>query len=186
MSKVNKGFTLIEILVYIAVLIIALGIIVNSLITFSHAYSKSKAERDTLSNAQTAMNAILREIKYASAIYQPTSCFGEADPKPVCAGSKRQLSLETYQNLPADESKTFIDFYLDNQKIYLKRESQNSEELTSNKVRVVDLQFTRLAGGANLTEESVRIQITVEYNSNIPHLQTSTTLYSTASLRGQY
>lgn len=181
--KANKGFTLIEILVYIAVLVIVLIVAINSFIVFSQAYAKSKADRDTLVNAQAAMDAILREIKYADSIYLPTSCFGDSDIKSVCGGSKRQLSLGTVQNLPADESKTFVDFYLDNYKIYVKREGQSSESITTDKVKVSDLQFTRLVGGVNLDQESVRVQMSVEYNSSASHLQASTTLYSTASLR---
>lgn len=177
----NNGFTLIEGIVYVALFVLIFGAVVGSTLSLFTAFAKTAAQRETITNARTAMDAIVREIKYAKEIYQPTSCFGTSDAKSVCGGgAKRQLTLITSQNLPSDESQTYVDLYLDGNKVYIKREGAPAGALTSGKVRVSNLVFERLNNGGR---ESVRTTLTVEYNTDSPKIQNSVTLYSTATIR---
>ncbi len=179
----KRGFTLIEGIVYVALFVLIFGALVNYALSLFTAFAKTAAQRETINNARTAMDAIVREIKYSKAVYQPASCFGIADAKLACAGGKRQLSLITSQNLPSDESQTYSDLYLDGDKVYIKREGAAAGALTSGKVRVTNLVFERLD---NDGRESVRTTLTIEYDTASPKIQNSVTLYSTAALRGSY
>jgi len=118
----KKGFTLIEMLIYIGILTIIILFTIYFVSWGIKMSAKSKASQEVLENAKLAMEKIVFEIRGAKEIYTPTSVF-DAHPG--------QLSLKTQQNLPEGENVNYADFYLENEKIYLKRESQNPQALTS-------------------------------------------------------
>src|SRR3972149_4778283 len=123
----NSGFTLIELLVYAAVFVI-IGIVASSFfIQISNLAETSRRSRESLDNARSAMSIITQEIKHATTVYTPTSVFGS---------NPGQLSLETTRDLPADEETTYVDFYVDDEGIYIKRESNQAQLLTSEKINV--------------------------------------------------
>lgn len=135
--------------------------------------TKIKAMRETLDNSTRAMETLTREIKEAKSIYTPTSVFDSLDG---------QLSLETTKYLPARESTTYIDFYLCGTQLCLKKEFQDPIALTSDKVEVSNLVFSRI-----ITNEipSVQVSLNVDYKDSTgrPEYQSSVNLISTISLR---
>ena len=169
MPAVRQGFTLMEVLIYIAVLAIVF-LAVSSFLTWSVKTSaKAAAIRETTDNARRAMEIMIYEIREAKGIYSPTS-------------TSTQLSLETIHYLPAGENSTFIDFYLCGEAtgtICFKKESQNPIAITSDKVKVNNLIFTRIS----TTTPSVQIQLKLDYKAQAQEHQTSIDLISTASLR---
>lgn len=165
----KKGFTLIESLVYIGILIIIVGIVFSFLIWCVNLASKIKVAREVSDNARRAMEIMVYEIKGARAVYTPTS-------------SSTQLSLETLHYLPVGENTTYIDFYLCGTQLCLKKESQNPITITSDAVEVTNLVFTRV-----VTDQisSVQVELKIDYKntSSRPEYQASVDLKSTASLR---
>ncbi|MEK7520390.1 MAG: type II secretion system protein [Patescibacteria group bacterium] len=173
-----KGFTLIETLVYAALIATVAGILTLSLLGNISAYNKTEARHNALANATDALGAITNEVKYAKSVYAPTSVFGAA---------ASQLSLETALNAPSGENTTFVDFYLDNGVVYEKREGTAPSALTTARVNIGTLQFSLFT--ATTTKESVRIEIAGVVNTAAPASTGSRAnvhVTSTAALRGAY
>ena len=167
----KKGFTLLEILIYISILAI-LFLAVSSFLTWSIKLSvKATAIREATDNARRAMEIMTYEIRGAKSVYGPTF-------------TSTQLSLETTRYLPAGETSTFIDFYLcgdATSTICLKKESQNPIAITSDGVSVSSLVFTQIS----TTTPSVQVQLRLDYKTSAgkPEYQASVETTSTASLR---
>ncbi len=165
----NNSFTLIEILVYLAVFSIISGALLTGALRLAEFYNISRFDKEILNNTHFALNSMLSEIKYASTVYSPTS------------STTNQISLETNLNPPEGENKTYVDFYLDNGRLYLKREGQDSQSLTSERIEITNLNFTYLP---SLTDcSSVRIEITARYCSSKEEYQREINLVSSGSLR---
>ncbi|MCK4520777.1 prepilin-type N-terminal cleavage/methylation domain-containing protein [Candidatus Parcubacteria bacterium] len=159
----KNGFTFIEVLVYSAILAVVTGAIVAAMLGLIEFYNISRFNRAVLNNAHSGLNTILLEVKHASSIYTPTS-------------NVNQLSLETNLNPPSGEINTYVDFYLDNGILCVKREGADAQPLTSEKVEITALTFNYLI-------DSVKTDITVRYRSPKVKYQREITLSSSSSLR---
>jgi len=166
----KKGFTLIELLVYLSIFGILMVAITTFAFTFIEANAKSKIKKEVSLAAYSTIKSITYEIKRASDIYEPTSIF---------INHPGQLSLTTINNLPSGEKIGHIDFYLDGGRLYLKRESQNPQALTSENIRVSELKFEHLS----YFPDSVKIILTLDYNSAAPKYNYSYSLISVADIR---
>lgn len=167
-----KGFTLLETLIYVALLTIITTFLASFILDLSRSYTKARIKSEVSSQTQRALETITREIKRAKSVYTPTSYFGTGN-------AKRQLSLETLSNLPVGENSTFVDFYLDNQKIYLKREGQAIESLTSDLIKITSLTFD-LYNAKNIV---IKIQAQFNTASTKPEYQAQISLEGAATLR---
>ncbi len=173
-----RGFTLIETLLYTALVSAVAGSITLFLINNMSAYSKATAQQNAFNNANDALRLITNEIKYATGVYTPTSVFNS---------DSGQLSLETALNAPAGENAAFVDFYIDNGRIYEKRDGFASLfPLTSERVFVERLRFGRKTATTTRDSISVDIQARINTVSAKPSDQARVTLTSSASVRGAY
>ena len=172
-SFLTRGFSLIEMLVYISVLTIILTSVFSFLIWVAHSSKKVSTMKEALDNARRAMEIMTYEIKGASNVYAPTSVFGS---------SPGQLSLKTARYLPADETSSYIDFYICGTRLCLKKESQNPIALTSDSVEINNLTFTQSVTGSGV---AVRIDLGVRYKNphNRPEYDSAVNLQSAASIR---
>lgn len=169
----KKGFTLIELVLYIGIVVIVLGMLIGSFFFILKMKTKAEIADVVLANAQFAMEAMLFEIKHAQSIYTPISTF---DVHPG------ELSLATTENLPPDEAITYVEFF-SNKQLYKKREGQLPELLVGESVKVANLVFTHLYPGTSYP--AIRVSLTVAYDTPIEELaeETAVTLVGTASLR---
>lgn len=170
----NKGFTLIELIIYVTVFAIITTVITLFTLNFINAYTKIKITKEVSENSQIAMETIISEIRHAKNVYTPTSYF---DSHPG------QLTLETEKDFPTGEESSYVDFYLDeNNRLCVKREGQEAEPLTSENIEIKNLIFNYLI---NNNIESIRIELLAVYrdkSDKITH-QATTTIISTANLR---
>jgi type II secretory pathway pseudopilin PulG len=173
----GAGFTLVEMLVYIAIVSMVGGVLTSVLISNLRAYDKSQARQNVLNNVHDSLRIITEEIKYAKSVYTPTSVF---------ASDSGQLSLEVTFNLPAGENITYIDYYLDGGRIYEKREGLLTLPITSERVFVERLRFEQNTVSASQDSVSVEIEARINTTSVKPKDQARVTLTSAASLRGAY
>lgn len=175
-KKFIKGFSLVEVLVYVAILGMVISITVGFFSDLMQTYSKTNAKSDVTSNISSVMKIISDEIKYANGIYTPTT---------VLNSNTGQLSLATTFNAPVGHSSTFIDYYLDNGVIYEKREGVSATPLTSNRVFITALKFERFISNG---KDTVKVTIDGKINtaSTNPEYQANISLTSTISLRGGY
>ena len=164
----SGGFTLSEILVYIAVLSIVVLAVSSLLLWISRTNTKAQATREVLDNRRRLMETITHEIKEAQSIYTPTSLF---------ADSLGQLSLETTKYLPLGETATFIDFYLCDTRLCLKKEDSDPVAITSERVEIVSLEFSQVA------TSSIQVNLQIDYKTEKEEYRSSINTTSTISLR---
>lgn len=169
-DKIGKnGFTLIEMVIYIAIMTIIVAALVIFVSDSLKANNKSLMLRESLDNAHRALEVITREIKHADEIYTPTSLFGT---------SPGQLSLKTTKSLPEGEQDSYLDFYVEDGIVYIKKEGETPEALTSDSVEVTNLVFRNI-------DPSVQVDLTISYKGSVsrPTHQALTTLTTSAALR---
>ncbi len=169
----QEGFTLIETLMY-AGLLAALGAVLTLAgvrIIRQNAHAQLTAQ--VLGNARGVLEDMSREVRHGTGVYVPTSVF---------ASHPGQLSLATREKLPADEKETYVEFYVDDERIYRKREGAAAELLTSEQVKVTNLVFTHLNSS---NDPAIRIEMTVVpvAAATAATSQASIKLTTTASLR---
>lgn len=156
----KKGYTLVEMLIYIAILGIISVMVAGIFVTISRTNNRIVSLVEINSNAYSAMERITYETNNASHIYLPTSNFindSAYDPlKPA------QFSIATKQGISSSESIGFIDFYLQNNTIFMKQEGVSPVALTSSNVLVESFNLNYYK---NDTRESVKIDFTVHPNN---------------------
>lgn len=169
----KKGFTIIELVIYTATFAIIATLLTLFVFNLIRVQSKIRIGKEVSENSQRAMEIMLWEIRHAHEVYTPICVFDN---------SPGQLTLETSQNTPEGEETTYIDFYLGDDRLYLKREEREAEALTPEDIKINALIFNYLtATGTN----SIRIELSASYRSasQKPAYQATTTLISSASLR---
>jgi prepilin-type N-terminal cleavage/methylation domain-containing protein len=166
------GFTLIEIIISLAIFAFLMTVVVSFLFWMNFANTRSKADREVQENARRLMDEIMYEVKSAKGVYTSTT-------------SSSQLSLETTHYLPTDETTTYIDFFLcgsDLKSLCLKKESQNPVFLNSDSIQVTGLTFTQVLN--NGTIPSLQVALTVAYKGmGDAASSASMTINSTVSTR---
>ncbi len=139
--KDKKGFTLIEVLLYVAIV----GGILTLISVFLMTLLESRIKNDTISEVEyqglQVMHVITQSIRNADVVSNPLK--GETD------------SI-------LDINNGDINFYLENGVIYIEKDSQETE-LTNNRVVVTNLLFENL--GLNNAPDSVRISFVLSYNN---------------------
>lgn len=170
----KNGFTVLEMIFYIAMLSGILVVISGFLLWAARAQTKAVVEKETLDASKRALEIIVSETREAKYLYEPTSLFGQ---------DSGQLSLATSKYLPSDENISYIDFYLCGQYLCFKKENQNPQALTSDRVEITKLKFSKVATSASNPSVQIEIQVDFKNPSGKPEYQSRTNLVSTASLR---
>jgi prepilin-type N-terminal cleavage/methylation domain-containing protein len=163
----NRGFTMLEIIIYIALLSLILLLVSSSLFYFNQSNMQTKGDREVSENARRALEIITYEISGAKSIYTPTT-------------SATQLSLETSRYLPANENTSYIDFFMCGTRLCLKKEAQNPIFITSDTIAISNLTFTQVSTNGFM---SIKVSLTATYNGIINNRQPTATVTSTAALR---
>lgn len=174
--KNKKGYTLVEMLIYVALLGIITVVILGVFFVISRTNSRIISMIEINSNAYSAMERMAYEASNASNIYFPTSNFANYN---FDAAKAKQFSLATKQAAAANENTAYLDFYLENNTIFLKQDGAAPVALTSSNVRVESLNFYYYK---NDSRESVKIDFTIKSN-NILNLDASINLATTVALR---
>lgn len=170
----EKGLTLTSALVYIGLLALVAAMLARIAAGLVKTNTQGQIAGEVIDNAQHALAVITQEIQQADSLYTPTS---------VLAQHPGQLSLATTNNLPSDENITYVDFYVDDEHLYLKRESSAADLVTSERVKVSNLQFTHL----NPTGEHSAVKIVATFTADVAaadiQTQTAVSLTNTVALR---
>ncbi len=163
----QRGFTLVEVIVYVAILSLVMLLISTFIFYMAKSNFQSKGSRESFDSAQRALEQITYEISGAKSVYTPTT-------------TQNQLSLETSRYLPAGETTTYLDFFLCGTRLCLKKESQNPVFLTSDLVQIANISFTQISNNGAV---SIKTSLTVSYAHQLNNTQPTITLTSTASLK---
>jgi type II secretory pathway pseudopilin PulG len=145
----NKGFTLIEMVIYLGIT----GFLAVSIISFVSAISGSKVKtyviQEVHSNSKMALDLISKKIHSADSVNLGASVFG------INPG---ELSLA--MDNPA-ENPTIIK--VNNGSLEITEGVSAPIRVTSNEVNIANLIFADLSGGNN--RENIGIAITISYNN---------------------
>lgn len=170
----QAGVGLVQVVIYVALLAILSTTIISYAIQFIKRNADAQEIAQVSTDARIAMDVMTREIRQASGIYGPVSTFG-ANPS--------QLSLATTQNLPTDENETYVEFYLDDERLYRKREEQAAELITPERTVVTNLIFTHLNQASSAPAVQINLTLTPDTSSVLAAARGEITLVGTASLR---
>ncbi len=162
--KNKKGFTLIEILFYIALLIILMGVMITSMFSLFNAFEKNRTERALTHAATIVLERIVREARFANYIHEGLSSFGTSPGKLVLVESAKQS-----------------DFYVSGGAIMYAENSIDIGPLTPSNVLVEDIVFTHLE---NSVTEAVHIELTLSVREKAA--STTKKFYTSAVLRRSY
>ena len=166
----KQGFTIIEFVVYIAVLAILGGAILTLFLWTLKVHTKAQVLQETTSSAQFAMDKIMHEVREADSLYLPTT-------------SATQVSLKTKTSIPSGETSGYIDFFLCDKTLCMKKEEGVPLALTPSTVEVTSLSFTIISTDTDFPSVRVFMEVQHKNPNNRPELKAVISVTSTASLR---
>lgn len=161
---IKQGFSLIEVLVYLAVTVTLAGALVTSFLSLNTVLARNATERTLTQNAQTSLERMVRGIRSADSV---------------------NLSLSTlntsFGTLTLTEGATSTRFFISGGTLSMSVNGAGTGPLTDDGVIVRDVVFNRYVAS---TTEMVRVSLTL---STIGKSASSTrTFYTSAVLRGSY
>jgi len=164
----NKGFTLIETVIYTAILGLLLAVAVSSLVLILNLYTRFDVRRDIQDSALTSLDRMTREIRNAASVSTSGSSFG-AHPGILVTSVNEGGTPITRQ------------FSLDNGVLHLYEDGADQGPLTSSDVEVVSFILHR---GQTSYSEVVRLQLQLQAGNG--DNQETKTFYTSTVLRGSY
>ncbi len=159
-SNKRNGYTLIEMLLYTALVGIVSVVIIEVIMIISKTNAKITALTEANYNASDIMERIAYETRNSKYIYLPASNFRNYN---FNAAKSDQLSLATTRNISAGENIGYVDFYIENNAVFLKKEGASPVALNSPEVLVESINFfyyKNSSGGRQ--RESITIDISVK------------------------
>ena len=172
--KLPKGFTLIEMIIYVALVTTVISVIVGFAFWAIQVGSKVKINYEVTDNTRRAMETVVFEIKKSKGIYAPTAVF-DASPG--------QISLEQIATTTPGEVVTFVDFFKCADSLCLKREGQDPVKITTAQVKIVNLSFSQLLNSTTTPSVQINLQVDSASSSSRPEYFSSINLTATAALR---
>lgn len=160
----KKGFSLIEMLIYISLLAIVGVLIINSMLYLAPSYNSLKVTRDINNAAVATIERITREVRSARNVDTINSIFEESEGKIVLNTATSTVSM-----------------YLSNGRVYLQEGVQSPSPLTRGNIIVTGLVFEHFVGTQS---EVVQLSITIEGNERT--FVKNETFYTSAVLRNLY
>ena len=151
-SDRDAGFTLIEVLIYIAII----GAVVGSFVMFSLAISSSRNKtyvaQEVQANARTAQELISQRIRAATGVNVVASTFG-LDPGVLSLAMADPTKNPTVINLDQNDGVLLIT-----------EGAASPVAITSDEVNVTNLVFGDLTSSG--ARANIRIEITVAFNNS--------------------
>lgn len=167
--KTTEGFTLVEMLIYVALMVALLFAVMQLSLGVSRSYKNIKAIKNVESSAVTAFERMTREIRGAKSIDISHSALG------VNPGD---LILNTTDQGGAP---TTVEFYVNNGVLSLKSGGVYQGPLTTGSTTVSNLIFRRI-----VTSNSEGVKIEAEFRSVLGAVSSVEKFYSTIAERGSY
>ncbi len=167
----GAGFTLIELLAGMAIFVVLFGTLTTFIVWVYRSNVKFQALSEVSTNTQRATQIIIDEVRSASSVYLPTT-------------NATQLSLETSRYQPAGETLSFVDFFICDTQLCMKKETDTSPvAITSNKVQIDSLDFDLLSNDDGPYLVQITLVVSYKQSSGALEEQAQTSITSTAILR---
>jgi type II secretory pathway pseudopilin PulG len=159
----NRGYTLLEILVYAFLLALLIALMANSIAALAHIVVGAKEERTLRSSAEAAMERVAREIRFAENVDTGASALDTSPGVLVLA------SIDPFTGNPQT-----VMFSIDSGKIAVQKNAGQLNYLTSDSVTITNLVFRHTVNGS--ISESIKTELTIGGKN----------FYSTTVLRRSY
>jgi type II secretory pathway component PulJ len=156
--KKIAGFTLIELTIYIAILSVITVMVADSFLILNKGKGGVAAKSELNSNLRFVLERMKRDVSSASSLITPNTT----------AATSSSLVLVVGANS--------ISYIIDNNRIARQVDSQPLEYVSSDRVRITDMYFSRLENTNLVLDKkriSVEINVFASYNSNSPDWQYS-------------
>lgn len=164
----NKGFSLVELITYTALLSILVVVITNVIVMLYNANAVVKATRNVENSAITATDKLIREIRAASSVDLVNSSLNN---------DNGILKL----NISDSSGSRTSRFYIQNHRIMVDDNGVQTGPLTISDTIVSSLRFYYLA---TTTSKAVKFEMTLVGPPSTPGI--SEKYYGTTVLRGSY
>lgn len=146
-SKNNKrGFELVEMIVYVAVLTIFSLIIVQTIVAMSQSLREIRVARDISSSASLSMERITRELRTANDIDSAQSVLNDNPGKLMLLTTDISGTAQT------------VSFFLENGSVNLYENDILTGSLTSGRASTTKLIFRSLSNGK---DKAVKVEMTI-------------------------
>ena len=163
--KPSSGYTLIEAIIYIAILAVLAVTFISLLFTMTRAYVNFRLTRDIVSSSSLALERMIGEIRRAEAVN-------------VSSALPDRLVLDTTDN---GGSATTMVFFLSSGVLMIKEGSGAAASTTSARVVVDNLVFRQTN-----TPESSAVKVEMTLSASRGEVTRTEKFYATAVLRGSY
>jgi len=151
-SDRSKGFTLVETIIYVAIIGGVIATFVSFSMNISNARNKTYVQEETQANARVALNIITQKIQSASGVNISASVFG-IDPGVLSLAMSSSTLNPTIINLSADDGQ-----------LQIKEGNNATTTITTERVQINNLIFTNFS--ASSTRENIGVDLTVGYVSS--------------------
>ncbi|OHA90871.1 MAG: hypothetical protein A2665_00040 [Candidatus Zambryskibacteria bacterium RIFCSPHIGHO2_01_FULL_46_30] len=165
-SSKHQGFSLLEMLFYIAILVLLLAVIMNMVVSVVRSGRIINALKNVENSAVVSLERITRELRQADSVNVSLSTLDSNPGQLVLEGTDETGSPRT------------VEFYLSLGRLFLKENGVDVGALSQSDAQVSRLIFQRFS---SLNAEGIRIEITLESGTSTHYR--SEKFYSSAILR---
>lgn len=164
----NKGYTLLEAVIYVAVLGFLSIVLISTVILTSRTFIGFQVVNRLDESATLTLDRMVREIRQANSVDLGQSTFGSSPGRLVL-------------NTTIGGTATTMQFYLQNGVVLVKQGSAAAATSTSPSVQATSLIFRYLTTSRS---QAVRVELTLAKANGVG--ARTETFYTTAVLRGSY
>ncbi len=169
LPNLKSGYSLIEVLIYIAIFIVLVVLVVNSFIVVVSTFDETRTNKDLLEGGNTSMERIGREIRLANSVTAGSSTFGSHPGVLVLDGGD------------ASGAPRVIKFIVENGDLNIYENDVLIGPITGQNVQVSSLVFRNVSTSLS---DSVKIELTLQDLRG--KARKTKNFYSTVTLRGGY
>ncbi|QQG45985.1 MAG: prepilin-type N-terminal cleavage/methylation domain-containing protein [Candidatus Niyogibacteria bacterium] len=167
----KSGVSLIETVIYVAILAVLIVFTVNTILTMSSVYARARLIRRVAFDSETALERVTREIRLASSVDDGASSF-DVNPSRVVLNT-----IKSFED-PTPEIK---EFYLSGSRLAFREGAGAEKFLTSDDTDVSSFVVNKIQ-----TQHSQALKITLIIEASGGKNQISRNFYQTAILKGGY
>jgi Tfp pilus assembly protein PilW len=165
----QKGFSLVETIVYLTIFVAITVAIINSTVVLAKSYRNVGSIRAIENSAISSMERMTREIRDATSINNSLTTYN-TNPGVLALNSTNDAgTVET------------LRFYVSGNKLLLDRNGVNIGQLSLSDANISSLIFRSIATS---TVSGVKIEMTIDNGSTTPYITKN--FYGTAILRSSY
>lgn len=162
----KKGFSIVEMLVYISILVLMLGVIFNIVLSVIHSGKVIRSLKNVENSAITSLERLVRETRQAENIDIDSSTLG-AHPGVLVLEGEDEIG-----------NPRVVEFYLSTSTLMFKENGVDIGALTQEDTRVTNLVFRRFS---SISAEGIRVEMSLESGTST-YLR-SNNFYFSATIR---